>query len=94
MALGRKVWAAAPSLRSADALGWALTREGQPAAGYEWARRALRLGSRDALFRLHAGVAAERAGLGREAARHLAIAWSARAALSPAALALLEEARR
>jgi tetratricopeptide (TPR) repeat protein len=94
VALGRRVWAAAPSLRSADALGWALTRSGQPAAGYSFARRALRLGSRDALFRLHAGVAAKRAGLGGEAARHLAIAWSARTALSPASLAQLEEARR
>jgi tetratricopeptide (TPR) repeat protein len=94
VALGRRVWTTAPSLRSADALGWALTRAGRPAAGYEWARRALRLGSRDALFRLHAGVAAERAGLARDSARHLAIARSARAALSPAALALLEKARR
>ena len=92
--LGREVSMAAPSLRSADALGWALTRSGRPRAGYRWAERALRLGSRDALFRLHAGIAAARAGLGGDAARHLAIAWSARAALSPAALALLREARR
>jgi tetratricopeptide (TPR) repeat protein len=92
--LGRRVWRAAPSVRSADALGWALTRAGRAGEGYAFARRALRLGSRDALFRLHAGVAARQAGLGSVAARHLAVAASGRAALSPAALALLEEARR
>ena len=46
----------APSIRSADALGWALTRAGRPRAGLAWARRALRTGSRDPMFRLHAGV--------------------------------------
>ena len=61
-------------MRSADALGWALTRSGRPAAGYRWALRALRLGSRDPLFRLHAGIAAQGAGLPAAAARHLAIA--------------------
>src|SRR3954470_3075520 len=30
VALGRRAWSAAPSVRSADALGWALTRAGQP----------------------------------------------------------------
>jgi tetratricopeptide (TPR) repeat protein len=92
--LGRRVWDAAPSVRSADALGWALTRAGRPREGYKLAQRALRLGSRDALFRLHAGVAASRAGLDRAAARHLAMAASGGAALSPAALRLLEEAPR
>jgi tetratricopeptide (TPR) repeat protein len=92
--LGRRVWRASPSVRSADALGWALTRAGRPAEGYAFARRALRLGSRDPLFRLHAGIAAREAGLGRSAARHLAVAAAGRAALSPAALDLLREARR
>lgn len=90
--LGRRVWRAAPSVRSADALGWALTRAGRPGAGYRFALRALRLGSRDPLFHLHAGVAAGRAGLGREAARHLAAAVAGRAALAPSAAALLREA--
>ena len=52
------------------------------------------LGSRDASFRLHAGIAAKEAGLGGPAARHLGIAFGARAALAPEARALLEEARR
>ena len=94
VALGRRVWRAAPSVRSADALGWALTRSGRPAAGYAFARRALALGSRDASFRLHAGVAAKEAGLADPAARHLAIAAAARPALTPEARALLEGARR
>jgi tetratricopeptide (TPR) repeat protein len=94
VALGRRVWRAAPSVRSADALGWALTRSGRPLAGYAFARRALALGSRDAAFRLHAGLAAKRAGLAGPAARQLGIAAAARAALSPDARALLEEALR
>jgi tetratricopeptide (TPR) repeat protein len=93
VALGRRVWRAAPSIRSADALGWALTRAGRPRAGYAFARRALRLGSRDPLFRLHAAVAAKRAGSATDAARHLAAAAAGQAALPPDAAALLEEAR-
>jgi tetratricopeptide (TPR) repeat protein len=92
--LGWRVWRAAPSVRSADALGWALTRAGRPRAGYAFARRALRLGSRDPLFRLHAGIAAREAGLALPAARHLAVAAAGRAALSPGALDLLQGARR
>jgi tetratricopeptide (TPR) repeat protein len=92
--LGRRVWRAAPSVRSADALGWALTRAGRPVAGVSWTRRALKTGSRDPLFRLHAGVAARRAGLGREAARQFGFASRGRAALSPAAAALLPGAVR
>ena len=45
-------------MRSADALGWALTRAGRPEAGLRWARRALKLGSLDPTFRYHAGIAA------------------------------------
>jgi tetratricopeptide (TPR) repeat protein len=94
VALGRRVWRAAPGVRSADALGWALTRSGDPATGFRFARRALALGSRDAMFQLHAGIAAKKAGLPGPAARHLAAAAAARPALAPEAAALLEEARR
>ncbi len=58
VALARDAWANAPSVRSADALGWALTRAGRPEAGLRWARRALKLGSLDPTFRYHAGMAA------------------------------------
>jgi tetratricopeptide (TPR) repeat protein len=87
--LARRVWGAAPSIRSADALGWALTRAGRPRAGLAWARRALRTGSRDPLFRLHAGVAAQRTGQRAEAALHFEIAINGGAALSPSAARLL-----
>ena len=60
--LGRRAWAQAPSVRSADALGWALTRAGHPHAGLKWLRHALSLGSRDPSFLYHAGVAAAAAG--------------------------------
>jgi tetratricopeptide (TPR) repeat protein len=91
--MGRRVWRAAPSIRSADALGWALVRAGRPRAGLAWARRALRTGSRDPLFALHAGVAARRSGLRGEAERYLTTAVKGAAALSPASARLLEEAR-
>ena len=70
VALGRRAWAAAPSVRSADALGWALTRAGRPAEGLRWARRALARGWRDPLALLHAGIAA--AGTGE---RRAATGW-------------------
>jgi hypothetical protein len=56
--LARRAYAAAPSVRSADALGWALTRSGRRDEGVKWARRARRLGSADPLFAYHAGMAA------------------------------------
>jgi tetratricopeptide (TPR) repeat protein len=60
--LARRAWAAGPGVRSADALGWALTRAGRPREGVKWAARARRLGSADPLFAYHAGVAARAAG--------------------------------
>jgi len=66
--LARRAWAEAPSVRSADALGWALTRDGRPAAGLGWGRHALMLGSRDPTFLYHAGMSALAAG-DRAAAR-------------------------
>jgi tetratricopeptide (TPR) repeat protein len=79
--LGRSTWAAAPSVRSADALGWALTRAGKPREGLRWARRALELGSHDARLRFHAGMAARGAGDGASARRWLRLALDGRAAL-------------
>jgi tetratricopeptide (TPR) repeat protein len=62
VALGRRAWAQAASVRSADALGWALTRAGRPREGLRWAHRALRLHSRDTMFLYHAGMTARAAG--------------------------------
>jgi tetratricopeptide (TPR) repeat protein len=80
--LARRAYAAAPGVRGADALGWALTRAGRPADGLDHARRALRLGSRDALFLYHAGIAARDAGLAGPARRYLTRALAGDA-LSP-----------
>ena len=91
--LGRRVWRLAPSIRSADALGWALTRAGLAGDGLVWARRALRTGSVDPAFRLHAGVAALRSGRRGEARRYLTAAVRGAAALSPGSIRLLREAR-
>jgi tetratricopeptide (TPR) repeat protein len=71
VALARRAWANAPSVRSADALGWALTAAGHPRAGLVWAQRALRLGSRDPLFLYHAGIAARASGARVEARMYL-----------------------
>jgi tetratricopeptide (TPR) repeat protein len=75
--LARRAWRAAPGLRAADALGWSLTRAGRPAAGLRWARRALALGSRDPLWRHHAGLAALAAGNVPAGRRDLRIAFAA-----------------
>jgi tetratricopeptide (TPR) repeat protein len=79
--LGRRAWAAAPSVRSADALGWALYRAGHARAALGWARRALAIGSRDPAFLTHAGLTARAAGEPALARRWLAGARAGRAAL-------------
>jgi len=81
--LARRAWAGAPSVRSADALGWAHTRAGDPAAGVRWAHRALRLGSRDPMFLYHAGMAARAAGERSLARRWLTSALAANLRFSP-----------
>jgi Flp pilus assembly protein TadD len=68
-------------VRSADALGWALTRAGRPREALPWARRALALGSRDPSFRYHAGIAARDAGRRAPARARLRVAVAGRAAL-------------
>ncbi len=80
---GRAAWANAPSVRAADALGWALTRAGNPREGLKYTRRALRLGSRDASFLFHAGMSAKAAGRHDEARRWLRKALAAHPAFSP-----------
>jgi hypothetical protein len=74
VARARRAWRTAPSVRSADVLGWALVRSGHPRQGLVWARRALALGSRDPMFLAHAGLAARAAGDRADAARWLTAA--------------------
>jgi tetratricopeptide (TPR) repeat protein len=83
VALARRAWGAAPSVRSADALGWALTADRRPREGLAWAHRALALGSRDATFLYHAGVAARAAGDLAGARAHLRAALAGNPHFSP-----------
>jgi tetratricopeptide (TPR) repeat protein len=72
--LARTAFAAAPTVRAADALAWALHRSGRHDEASELAAEALRLGSVDPLLRYHAGAIA--AALGDEdlARQHLELA--------------------
>jgi pentatricopeptide repeat protein len=81
--LARAAWAAAPGVRADDALGWALTRAGEPVKGLTYAERALRLGSRDATYLYHAGIAARDAGRPDLARRYLARALETTPRFSP-----------
>jgi tetratricopeptide (TPR) repeat protein len=81
--LARRAWAEAPSVRSADALGWALTRAGRPSAGLRWAHRALSLGSRDPMFLVHAGLSAQAAGHASEARAYLSESLALNPRFSP-----------
>jgi tetratricopeptide (TPR) repeat protein len=78
--LARKARAARPSIYGDDALAWSLARAGRCAEALPFARRALRLGTKDALLRFHRGYAEGCAG-DRSAMRE----WYARTlALDPA----------
>ena len=82
--LARAVWADAPGVHAADALGWALTRAGKPVQGLVYAHRALRrLGSGDAEFLYHAGIAARDAKRTDLAGRYLSRALEANRRFSP-----------
>jgi tetratricopeptide (TPR) repeat protein len=95
VALARRAFASAPGLRATDAMGWALTRDGHPREGLAWARRALRFGSLDPLFRFHAGIAASGTAEGRRDLRlALAHGLAARPWQAAQARLALTEARR
>ncbi len=83
VALGRRAWRGAPSVRSADALSWALTRAGRPRDGLRFARRAVRLGSRDPLLLTHAGLTAKLSGAPAPARRYLSRALADNPRFSP-----------
>ena len=56
LALARAAYAETPTVRAADALGWALHRLGRDKDASRMATEALGLGSRDPLLRFHAGA--------------------------------------
>jgi tetratricopeptide (TPR) repeat protein len=62
VALARNAWHDAPSVRSADAYAWALSRAGRDERALELSDEAMRLGTRDPSLLYHAGVIAARAG--------------------------------
>jgi tetratricopeptide (TPR) repeat protein len=67
VALGRRAWRQAPSVRSADAYSWALYSAGRIAAASRFSSEAMRLGSRDPSFLYHAGMIAKASGRDRRA---------------------------
>lgn len=52
----RAAWSQRKSVTAADTIAWALYKSGQSDAASEYARRALRLGTRHPLFSFHAGM--------------------------------------
>ena len=52
----RRAYRGAPGLAAADAVAWGLARTGRCAEARTWSRRALSLGSEDALFLFHRGM--------------------------------------
>jgi tetratricopeptide (TPR) repeat protein len=56
LARARAAYAAAPGLAAADAVSWGLARSGRCAEARAWSKRALALGSEDALFLFHRGM--------------------------------------
>lgn len=67
LALARAAYAQRPSIHGAEALAWALHRNGQHAQAWRHAQEALRLNTRDAMLHFRAGMIA--AELDRDAAR-------------------------
>lgn len=95
--LARGAWREAPSVRSADALAWALHSDGRARDALAASHDAMRLGSADPTFLYHAGVIA--ADAGREAAASALLGQVAAQSPSfspyhgPQALTALEELR-
>jgi tetratricopeptide (TPR) repeat protein len=58
----RSVYLSRPSIQAADALAWALYAQGSYRAADGFAREALRLGTRNALYYFHRGMIARRLG--------------------------------
>ena len=56
LARARAEYARAPSIEAADVLAWALERNGRCGEALDYSRRALRLGTRDALKLFHRGM--------------------------------------
>jgi tetratricopeptide (TPR) repeat protein len=71
LALARRAWRARPSIDGDDVLAWALQRAGRCREALRYSRRALRLGTRDALLFFHRGMIERCLGDAAEARRWL-----------------------
>jgi len=90
LAAARKEWTRRRSIQVADALAWELYANGRDREALRYANRALRLGTRNALFVFHRGMIERALGRLRAARRdlsvaleinpHFSILWSERAA--------------
>lgn len=56
LARARAAYRAAPGVQAADAVAWGLARTGRCLEARRWSKRALRLGTQDALFLFHRGT--------------------------------------
>jgi tetratricopeptide (TPR) repeat protein len=81
--LAETAYAAAPTVRAADARAWALHRLGRDQEAVEFAAEALRLGSRDPLLLFHAGAIAATLGRDEEARHYLQMALDIDPGFSP-----------
>ncbi len=75
--LAEAAYAAAPTVRAADALAWAQHRSGRDGEAWKLAQEALRLGSHEPLLQYHAGAIAATLGESEVARRHLEAALAA-----------------
>jgi tetratricopeptide (TPR) repeat protein len=89
--LAQTAYAAAPTVRAADALAWALHRSGHDKEAMKHSAEALRLGSLDALLRYHSGAIAAALSDATTARRDLKLALSTNPGFSATGAA---EARR
>lgn len=96
--LARRQYRARPSVRTADALAWALHAAGLDDRAARYSTEALRLGTKDALYLFHAGAIAAARGDDRRAERLLQAALDTNPYFSvihaPAARRLLREVSR
>jgi pentatricopeptide repeat protein len=60
-----------PTVKNADIFAWAQYKNGQTARAYQTAKKALRLGTKEARFHYHAGVIAQKLGRRDAARKHL-----------------------
>ena len=67
----RQAYARRPSVHAAEALAWALHRDGKDSEAMRYATESLRLGSRDSLKLFHAGIIAKANGRSNEAFTYL-----------------------